>query len=203
VSTSNVLESRRSKYLILILKAIPTYSLYTKMPWTWDTPTRVRFKTLIEEGYSQRDAARRMGAPRSSTQYWLKRPDRLAKPPGTKSKIPDEKIKEIIQWFIGHFDRRVESLKEIREEFKLECCDNTLLAAFARHGYHYHPPDCKPFLLKKNKLKRWTFSIENWDRPARYWRKGYYTDETITRIDLLRRRRVLRARGERGRLDCI
>jgi transposase len=65
------------------------------MPWTWDTPTRVRFKTLLKEGYSQRDAARKLGAPRSSTQYWLKRPDRISKLPGTKPKISDEKIQEI------------------------------------------------------------------------------------------------------------
>jgi hypothetical protein len=94
-------------------------------------------------------------------------------------------------------------LKEIRQQFGLDYCDNTLLAAFARHGYHYHPPYCKPFISKKNKLKRWTFSIENWDRPKEYWRRGIYTDETITRTDIHRRRRLLRARGERKRLDCI
>jgi transposase len=66
------------------------------MPWTWDTPTRVRFKTLFDEGYSQRDIARKLGVPRSSTQYWLKRPDRISKPPGSKPKISDEKIEEII-----------------------------------------------------------------------------------------------------------
>jgi hypothetical protein len=94
-------------------------------------------------------------------------------------------------------------LKEIRQQFGLDYCDNTLLAAFPRHGYHYHPPYCKPFISKKNKLKRWTFSIENWDRPKEYWRRGIYTDETITRTDIHRRRRLLRARGERKRLDCI
>jgi hypothetical protein len=36
--------------------------------------------------------------PRSSTQYWLKRPDRISKPPGSKPKISDEKIEEIIQY---------------------------------------------------------------------------------------------------------
>jgi transposase len=124
------------------------------MPWTWDTPTRVRFKTLLDEGYSQRDIARKLGVPRSSTQYWLKRDDRISKPPGSKPKISDEKIEEIIQWFTGYYDRRASTLKEIREQFQLDCCDNTLLAAFARKGYHYHLPDCKPFISKKNKLKR-------------------------------------------------
>jgi transposase len=124
------------------------------MPWTWDTPTRVRYKTLIEEGYSQRDAARKVGASESSGRYWFKRPDRLAKPPGTRPKISDEQLREIIQWFTGYYDRRSSTLEEIRKQFNLDCCNNTLLAAFARNGYHYHLPDCKPFLSKKNKLKR-------------------------------------------------
>lgn len=95
------------------------------------------------------------------------------------------------------------SWKQICEKFNLDCCDNTLLKALIRHGYHYHFPDCKPFISKANKLKRWSFSIANWDRSKEYWRKGRYTDETITRKDLLRRRKILRKRGERRRLDCI
>lgn len=173
------------------------------MPWTHDTPTRVRFKTLLSEGYSQRAAAKKLGLAQSTARYFLRRPDRLTKPPGAPPKISKEQVEAIIDWFTGHFDRRQLSLKEIREQFKLDCCDNTLLQAFARHGYHYHVPDCKPFLSKTNRAKRWIFSIENWDRPKEYWRKGRFTDETITRTDLLRRRKILRARGERRRLDCI
>jgi transposase len=75
------------------------------MPWTWDTPTRVRYKTLLGEGYSRRDAARKVGANEASARYWLKRPDRLTKPPGALPKISNEKVREIIEWFTGHFDR--------------------------------------------------------------------------------------------------
>jgi transposase len=170
----------------------------------WDTPRRVRFKTLIQTGYSQRHAAEILQIPRSTAQYWLNRPDRVQKPPGASPKIPDKKVQEIIDWFTGHYDRRIYSLKEIRQQFNLlDCCDNTLLQALIRHGYHYHTPDCKPVISKINRLKRWSFSIANYDRPLSYWRKGIYTDETITRTDLLRRQKLLRKRGERRRLDCI
>jgi hypothetical protein len=94
-------------------------------------------------------------------------------------------------------------LNQLRKQFSLNCYNNILFNSLARHGYHYHTPDCKPFILKKNKLKRWTFSIEHWDKTVDYWRKGFYTDETIIRTDILRRRRLLRKRGERRRLDCI
>ena len=173
------------------------------MPWTHETPTRVRFKTLLSEGYSQRAAARKLGIPRSSAQYFLERTDRQVKPPGSTPKISTEKVQEIITWFTGHYDRRTQSLSQIREQFQLDCSDMTLLRAFERHGYHYHVPDCKPFISKANKLKRWSFAIANWDRSKEYWRRGRFTDETITRTDLLRRRKVLRKRGERRRLDCI
>jgi transposase len=169
----------------------------------WDTPRRVRFKTLIENGYYQSHAAEKLQVPRSTARYWLKRPDRVHKPPGALPKISDRKIQEIIDWFTGHHNRRISCLKAIREQFNLDCCNNTLLAAFARKGYHYHTPDCKPFLSKANKLERFAFSIANWDRGVDYWRKGFYTDETITRTDLLRRQCLLRKRGERRKLDCI
>ncbi|XMA20299.1 hypothetical protein WAI453_013090 [Rhynchosporium graminicola] len=93
------------------------------MPWTHDTPTRVRFKTFLEEGYSQRDAARKLGISRSSVQYFINHADRLVKPP-------------------GHYNRRILTLRQIRQQFSLDCSDLTLLRAFQRHGYHYHIPDC-------------------------------------------------------------
>lgn len=158
------------------------------MPWTHDTPTRVRFKTLLDEGYSQRAAARKLGIPRSSAQYFLEKPDRISKPLGAPPKILNAQVEEIIKWFTGRFNRRQMSLRQIREQFHLDCTDKTLLAAFTRYGYHYHTPDCKPFKFETNRLKRWTFSIENWDRPKEYWRKGRFTDETITKTHILRRR---------------
>ena len=173
------------------------------MPWTHETPTRVRFKTLLNEGYSIRSAACKLGIPRSSARYFINKPDRQAKPRGSSSILSEEQVQEIIKWFTGCFNRRNLTLRQIREQFRLNCCDKTLLRALARHGYHYHVPDCKPFLSEENRKKRWTFSILHWDRPKEYWRKGRFTDETITRTDLLRRRKILRKRGERRRLDCI
>jgi len=173
------------------------------MPWTHETPTRVRFKTLLAEGYSVKGAARKLKIPRSSAQYFINKPDRLAKPPGALPKVSDEQIQEIIKWFTGSYERRTLSLRQIREQFHLDCADITLLRAFQRHGYHYHVPDCKPFISKANRLKRWSFAIANWDRTQEYWRRGRFTDETIARTNILRRRKVLRKRGERRRLDCI
>ncbi|KAH8588011.1 hypothetical protein B0O99DRAFT_693867 [Bisporella sp. PMI_857] len=160
------------------------------MPWTWETPMRVRLKILFEGGYSQRQAARKLSIPRSSARYWINKTDRQAKPPGAAPIISNYKIREIADWLTGHYDRRIcrkdngalrvsrviiiiqdslnciRTMKEIREKFNVECRDDTLLKEFARYGCHYHSPDCRPFISKQNQLKRWTFSIANWDRLA-------------------------------------
>jgi len=89
---------------------------------------------------------------------WLKQSDsdrRIGKTrPGKSPIISDEQIKAIIEWITGHFERRALPLQEIAKAHGIKACDNTILAAFRRKGYHYHIPDCKPFLSKITKRKR-------------------------------------------------
>ena len=61
----------------------------------------------------------------------------------------------------GYFNRRAMPLQEIAREHSIEASNKTILAAFARHGYYHHMPDCKPFLSQATQLKRYTFSIAN------------------------------------------
>ncbi len=68
----------------------------------------------------------------------------------------------------GHFDRRVMPLQVIADIHGIKATDKTILAAFARHGYHHYMPDCKPFLSHENQLKRYAFVIANWDRTKEY-----------------------------------
>ena len=103
----------------------------------------------------------------------------------------------------GHFKWRVMPLQKIADIHNIKATNKTLLAAFARHGYHHHMPDCKPFLSHEHKLKRYAFAIANWDRIKEYWRRGFYYDETTVQSALRRRLKILRKRGERRRLDCI
>jgi hypothetical protein len=54
----------------------------------------------------------------------------------------------------GYFDRRALPLQEIARIHSIKASDNTILAAFARHGYYYYIPDYKPFLSDIAKRKR-------------------------------------------------
>lgn len=172
----------------------------------YPTPKRSRFFGLIEAGHSHHEAARLAKVHHSTALSWLKQPAdrRIGRGrPGRPPKISDKQVEEMIQWITGHFNRRALPIQEIAKAHNIEACDDTILAAFARHGYHYHTPDSKPFLSAATKLKRWTFSIAHWDKSKEYWRKGIYCDEMTTSSNLRRRRKILRKRGERRRLDCI
>ena len=129
------------------------------------TPRRVRFICLVEDGYNHSEAARRAKVNRTTALEWLKRDsDRRTRPLAHTNRPPiisDEKVQEMIMWMTGHFDRRALSLQEIAKAHGIEACDNTILAAFERFGYHYHMPNCKPFLSKATKLKHWIFSIQH------------------------------------------
>ncbi len=172
-----------------------------------ETPKRSRFRCLVEQGLSQAEAARRTKLNRKTAIKWLnQRPSdrRTGKlRPGRPPIISNAKVEEILQWMTGHFDRRALPLQEIARLHGIKASDKTILAAFARHGYHHHVPDCKPFLSEASKQKRWTFSITHWDRPKEYWRKGLYYDETTIQSNMRRRLKIIRKRGERRRLDCI
>ena len=171
----------------------------------YETPRRSRFRAYLEEGHSQSRAAQLTRVPRSTARDWISTGDRRPgkERPGRPPIISEEKMKEIIQWMTGHFDRRAMPLQEIADVHGIKATDKTILAAFARHGYHHHMPDCKPFLSHENQLKRYAFAIANWDRTKEYWRRGFYYDETTVQSALRRRLKILRKRGERRRLDCI
>jgi transposase len=145
-----------------------------------ETPKRARFKCLIEQGYSQRDAAQRLNLSRGTVAKWPSQSDRRTGKgrTGRPPIIPDEKVEEIIKWMTGHFDRRAMPLQEIAKIHGIKAHNDTILAAFARYGYYHHIPDCKPFLSESTRQKRWIFLIANWDRPKEYWRKGIYYDKS-------------------------
>jgi len=146
-----------------ILKRITTRREY-------ETPRRSRFRAYLEEGHSQKYAAKLALVPRTTARQWIDVEDRRTGKtrPGRPPIISDQKVEEMIKWFTGYFNRRAMPLQEIARLHGIKACDNTILAAFARHGYHHHIPDCKPFLSEHAKRKRYIFSIANWDRPKEY-----------------------------------
>lgn len=172
----------------------------------FDTPRKSRFFGLVEQGYSKRQAARKLEIPHNTAIRWTN--ERRTRPKSIKLGRPrlitDEHVNQMITWITGHYDRRILPLHLIAQEAcGIKASYATLVRAFARWGYHYHTPDSKPFLTKAQKLARLAFAVSYWHKSAEWWQKGIYTDETIVRTNLRRRVKVLRKRGERRRIDCI
>jgi transposase len=75
-----------------------------------ETPRRIRFRCLVEQGFSHSEAVRQAEVERTTVIQWLhKRPSdrRTGKTrPGRPPAIPDSKVEEIIKWITDHFDRR-------------------------------------------------------------------------------------------------
>lgn len=174
-------------------------------------PKKAQFKALVQYArYSGRVAAKELKILESIARKWLhqltdRRTRSLSSKPGRPRVITDEHINQMILWITGHYDRRILPLKTIAKEACgiTTVSHRTLVRAWAKWGYHLHTPDTEPFLSQPHKLSRFTFAVKNYDKLVEYWRKGIYTDETVTRTNLRRRAKVLRKRGERRRLDCI
>lgn len=172
----------------------------------WATPKKSRFFGLVERGIPKQKAAKELSLAKSTACKWTS--DRKTRPLSLKLGRPrlitDDHINQMILWITGHYDRRILPLETIaKEACGIKASYRTLIRAWSRSGYHHHTPDSKPFLTRDQKLRRYTFAVKNWDRPISYWRRGIYTDETVTRTNLRRRVKILRKRGERKRLDCI
>jgi transposase len=170
-----------------------------------DTPRRAKYLGLIDVGFSQRKAAAACGLALTTAQKWLKKgPRRGGKTRvGRPRALGDEKMKEIIEWMDGHHSRRIMSMREIIDHHELMVSERTLTRAFDRHGYHYHPPDCKPYLSDEQKKRRYEFALEHQGKGFDFWRQGIYTDESSVTTKLRRRQKVLRKQGERDHLDCV
>lgn len=134
------------------------------------TPRRSRFFAYLEEGHSQKQAAKLALVPRTTAREWIHSTDRGTGKtrPGRPPIISNTQVEEMIKWMTDHFDRRALPIQEIAKAHGIKACDNTILAAFNRYGYHYHVADTKPFLSVSQKQKRYAFSITHWDRPKEY-----------------------------------
>jgi transposase len=66
-----------------------------------ETPRRVRFRHLIEQGYSQSHAAEDLGLPRTTAMKWVQKraSDRRTgkERPGRRPIISDVKVEEMVQ----------------------------------------------------------------------------------------------------------
>lgn len=91
------------------------------------TPKRARFRALAEVGFSQRFAAKRAGAKRSTAQGWLKADsDRRTRRPGRVPILSDDDVQKIIDLCNGSYANRVRNLQDLAAEVGITCHVKTI-----------------------------------------------------------------------------
>lgn len=143
------------------------------------TPKRARFRALIEAGFSQRKAAKKVGVKRSTAQGWLRpdQGDRRRRRLGRPSILTDDDIKRVIELFDGSYFHRTQDLRDLAKEAGITCSNTTLWRALRRKGYRRRIPYLSPFLSKAIKARRLKFAQQYRKKPRSFWRRGIYTDE--------------------------
>ncbi|KFY61567.1 hypothetical protein V497_02873, partial [Pseudogymnoascus sp. VKM F-4516 (FW-969)] len=104
----------------------------------WPTPSRRTSRVLKRyANFSERQIAAATGIPKSTVHDHLTLPtSRTYRPRGRKTKIDSDTIEKMITSLQGHYNERSKPWSKLREQWKLDCTDQTLANAFARHSYY-------------------------------------------------------------------
>ena len=155
---------------------------------------------------SVRKIAAATGVPKSTVQDHLKAPTsrtRAKSQRGRRHKIDTDTIEKMIASLQGHYNERIKPWHILRRDWKLNCTDQTLANAFARHGFHKCKACQKGIMSPLNIARRQEFAEIHKDKDEDYWKRVVFTDE----IHFARNNRsvdyVIRAPGQRFCSDCI
>ena len=103
----------------------------------WPTPSKRTSRVLSRYAHmSVRKIAAATGVPKSTVQDHLKAPTsrtRAKSQRGRKYKIDADTIEKMTASLQGHYNERIKPWYILRRDWKLNCTDQTLANAFARH----------------------------------------------------------------------
>ena len=171
----------------------------------WPTPSRRTSRVLKRyANFSERQIAAATGIPKSTVHDHLSLPtSRTYRPRGCKTKIDSDTIEKMIASLQGHYNERIKPWSKLREQWDLNCTDQTLANAFARHGYYKYKACQKGYISPQNITRRLRFCEEHIYKSIDWWKRVVFTDE----LHFARNNRsvdyVIRQPGQRFYSDCI
>ncbi|KFY61561.1 hypothetical protein V497_02874 [Pseudogymnoascus sp. VKM F-4516 (FW-969)] len=145
----------------------------------WPTPSRCTSRVLKRyANFSERQIAVATGIPKSTVHDHLTLPtSRTYRPRGRKTKIDSDTIEKMITSLQGHYNERSKPWSKLREQWKLDCTDQTLANAFARHGYYKCKACQKGYMSPQNIARRIRFCDEHIHKSIDWWKRIVFTDE--------------------------
>lgn len=85
------------------------------------------------------------------------------------------------------------STKQILLDTKIKCCERTLIRYLKKHGISHPKAARRPFLTPEAAEARLAFAKANINKPAEWWRRVFFSDEsTVQRGQGERQKRVFR-----------
>ena len=172
----------------------------------WKTPTRQRFKSLVDLGFSQKKAAAKIGVPRTTAIGWLKVVSahrKRATRTGRPRKVTEADVNNIINRIKGHFNERIRPIKDLTMDEGITSSEWTVQRALKQRGYTKRIAYRSPNIKLHQAAKRLAFCKEYLAKPDDWFEHGIFTDEASFSTLLNRKARVLRTKNERYSADCI
>lgn len=176
------------------------------MPQHWDTPTRTRVRTLIEDGHSQRDVSRITGVSQTSISRWLhtqqgmrRNHSRSGRPP----KLSKHDIRRLIGIVRSGWEGRKLSWRKLANESGLNVSAETVRTALGRRGYRRCKACKKPFINRQTQYARKIYARIHLHKPLEFWRSHMYADECSFHTSTPGRTYVTRLPNERYHDHCM
>lgn len=95
---------------------------------------------------------------------------------GAPTKLSDDQVQDIIEWFTGDYKARISTWREIKEEFNLDCSWQTIRRRLNAHGYHKCKACQRGYISPENVEKRLVFAMKR-RRWGPIWRHIRFSDE--------------------------
>jgi len=171
----------------------------------WDTPTRVRVKTLSETGLSRNAIFRQTNVPERSQRRILKGSDRRIgkNRSGAPHKLSSRDLRTMVRFITKSFTTRQSTWQQLASDYGRGCHPDTVKAALNALGYYKCKACQMTFLSEDNVTDRLAFARQFKHRTTTFWRSVRFTDEVHFSMESRAAAWVIRDENERYHPTCI
>lgn len=177
----------------------------SKLRREWDTPTRVRVKTLYTSGLSRNAILQQTNVPIRTQRLWQRQGDRRpgADRPGAARRLSTTAVRAIIRFISKSWENRQITWQQLANDFGQGCTAKTMKNTLAEWGYHKCKACQATFLSDNNVLDRKAFCDLYRHRPVTWWRSVRFTDEAHFALESRAAAWVIRSDEERYHPTCM
>jgi hypothetical protein len=160
-------------------KEPPPANLELTKKHEWDTPTRVRVKTLFDAGVSRHAIEQRTNVPVRSQQRISKGSDRRIGKNRVSAprKLSKRDLRTMVRFLTESFETRQSTWQQLANDYGGGCHPDTVKAALNSEGYCKCKACQMTFASDDNVANRLSFAKQFKDRNTAFWRSVRFTDE--------------------------